>query len=165
MKNDIAYKSICVWSAGENGKTKKKEMVYGYILSVLYAILIVTIFICSEQKTIWGRLGETFCLGVLISLVGFLGPAMVKSSLEAIRRNKFIELRLYDIKDFSLLGGVPENMYVAFADSRGVVLCESKYERQCHDWIGFSSKIHFHDFENYYEKHCKKETAEAVLST
>ena len=151
--SNVRFRAMKVWSAGENGKTKRREMIFGYIISVLYVVFVITFFICSEQKSIGGRIGETLCIGCVSGIIGFAGPAMVKSSLVAMRRNKLIELRLYDIEDFATLGGVPDGMYTAFADSDGVVLCDTKYKGQYQDWIGYGTNVSYSDFEKYYEKH------------
>lgn len=33
--SNVKFKAMKVWSAGENGKTKRREMICGYIISIL----------------------------------------------------------------------------------------------------------------------------------
>lgn len=80
-----------------------------------------------------------------------------KDSLKNIKNNKLISLYLYDIEDFSKLGGIPEGKFILFSNENGVVLAEKKYETESRAF-SFGAK-YFYQFEEYYDKHAvsKKE--------
>ena len=152
-KEQIICKTMQVWSAGEKGKEKKTELILGYVITVLWILSIVCVFVFSEQETIGMRLLETSCLGFFISFLGISGPALVMTNITARRRNKLITLHMYDIKDFISLGEIPEHLFIAFIDNTGAVLCEKKFENQYNDWIGHSdSRLSYEKFVEFYQK-------------
>jgi hypothetical protein len=156
----MKYKEMKVWSAGENAKTKKIELIMGSIIFVGWIVLCILFFTqnMNDDKTVVMKLWEHIlcgiCMSGLTSIVGFVGYATITLSIDAIKRNKEITIQLYEFNEFMKLGGVPDNKVVVYSDTCGFVICDKENEREYHDWQGSSKKdLYFFKFKEFYEKY------------
>lgn len=169
-ENEMKYKEMTVWSAGENGKTKKIEFIMGCVVFIGWIILCILFFTqnMNDDKTaimkLWEHILCGICMSGLTSIIGFVGYASITLSIGAIKRNKEITIQLYEFEEFIKLGGVPDDKIVVFSDTTGFVLCDKGYEQEYNDWQGLSQKqLYFSKFKKFYDKH-KGYKSEIVLN-
>lgn len=156
----MTYKEMTVWSAGENAKTKKFELVMGIIIFTMWLVLCFLFFTqnMNDDKTVEMKLWEHilcgFCMSFLTSIIGFAGYAMASLAKDAIKRNAEFSIQLYKFDDFMKLKEKPIGKKIVFCDSGGFVLCDIENERLYDDWQNTpSSQLYFFKIEEFYEKY------------
>lgn len=152
------YKEMIVWSEGsEDAKSTKKSIAMSIIVIILDIILVAVCFIANpnDDMTIPVTLGEHILFGLFGTIFfGWLIPLLlfsIKNNLKAIKSNKLIPIRIYDIDEFIKIYELSDDEFVIFSDEYGAVLALKEYEKESKRFCDGTK--YFYQFEEYYEKH------------
>lgn len=162
----MKFREMTVWSGGnENAKNAKVNAIFYLFSFCLIILTIILSFVINPNDdktvpvTILDHLFFGFFMMFLLGWIAFLMFYGFKSELRNIRENKLISLYLYDLDSFSKMGGIPEEKFILFSDSNGIVLANKKHENESRAF-SFGAK-YFYEFEEYFDK--KSINSEVIL--
>ena len=149
-------KEVTIWSGGnEKATTNKIYTVAYFICAVLFLVVNVMMFFVGYESSESSKsiLSSILCGFVFFGITWWIPLGLFllsKDEYLMIGLNKQVHLYLYTLEEFVKLGEIPQDKFVLFSDKSGVVLAETKYEKETKNCC--NGVKYFHQFVDMFEK-------------